>query len=138
MPYQILPHTADVRLKVEGKDLPELFYSALLGMSEIIKNDFCKSFSKFSESISVSLSSPDETALLVDFLSEVLTQTHEKQTVFCRVEFSKLTTTELEVRLSGSKVTDGFDEDIKAVTYHEADVVKNEQGNYETVIVFDI
>ena len=31
-----------------------------------------------------------------------------------------------------------FDEDIKAVTHHEANVFKNEHNNFETIIIFDI
>jgi len=48
-----------------------------------------------------------------------------------------LTETEIEVKVFGRKVEE-FEEDIKAVTYHEAEVKKNEKGEYETMLVFDI
>jgi len=37
MPYEILPHTADVRLKASGKTPEELFSEALKGMMTIAK-----------------------------------------------------------------------------------------------------
>ena len=33
---------------------------------------------------------------------------------------------------------DAFDEDIKAVTYHEANIEENEEGVLQTTIIFDI
>ena len=44
---------------------------------------------------------------------------------------------------TGRKSTHGFDieefdDDIKAVTYHEAEVRKNGKGNLETYMIFDI
>jgi SHS2 domain-containing protein len=43
----------------------------------------------------------------------------------------------LEATVYGRKVS-GFKEDVKAVTYHEADITENEEGCLETVVVFDI
>ena len=88
--YTILPHTADVRLKVEASSLKELFSAALDGMNSIMKHDGKSSENKISKKIKIT--SPIET----------------------------------------------FDEDVKAVTYHEAQVKKNEKNNYEVTIIFDI
>jgi len=142
--YQLLPHTADFRLKAEGDTFEELFTAAMAGMFEFVKKSFCppagdrpKGDQNFPISENIKISSIDITALLVDFLSVLLTLSQEKKVVFCRVKFLKLTDTEIEAEVFGAKV-DGFDEDIKAVTYHEANVVKNARGAYETIIVFDI
>lgn len=135
--YKLLSHTADVRLKVEGDTLEELFTAALEGMAEIVKKGICRKRQAPSLKQRILVSSPNITALLIDFLSEVLTLSHENKAVFCRAEFSKLATNELEAEISGLKVGE-FDEDIKAVTYHEAEIKKNPQGNFETIIIFDI
>ena len=137
--YELIPHTADIRLKVSGATKEELFTAALQGMASIIKKDMqankITETNEIKKEIKIKL--PDLTSLLIDFLSEVLTACHTQKTVFCSVAFLKLNENELHAIIKGAKV-DAFDEDIKAVTYHEADVRKNASGDLETVIVFDI
>jgi SHS2 domain-containing protein len=136
--FEFIGHIADARMKIAGDSLEELFTAGVEGMFEFAKKGFCVGADNLSLVEKIEISSPDITALLIDFLSAVLTLSQEKKAVFCRVKFLKLTDTELEAEVFGSKV-DSFNEDIKAVTYHEADVKKNpETGLYETNIVFDI
>lgn len=133
--FELLAHTADVRLRVTGATQAALFEAALAGMASIITHDQCTP--PFDVVWDVRLVSPDTTALLVDFLSAVLTQTQVTKTIFCQVTFLSLTPTGLTARLEGKRVV-RFDEDIKAVTYHEADVVRDVDGNWSTMLVFDI
>lgn len=133
--YEISDHIADVRLKVEGSTLSELFNAAVAGMSEIIAQHQCRQ--PYTEKFDLTLESMDTTTLLIDFLSDVLTQTHLNKTLYCYAEFSILTDKKLSATIYGNKV-EHFDQDVKAVTYHEAEVKKNAQGNYETIIIFDI
>jgi SHS2 domain-containing protein len=135
--YQLLPHIADVRLQVKASTLPELFTAALEGMNELINKKAGKEISDFTINKKIILLSADITTLLIDFLSEILTSSHKEGAVFGRVIFSKLNNKSLQAIIKGKKVGT-FDEDIKAVTYHEAEVKKNKQGNWETVVVFDI
>jgi SHS2 domain-containing protein len=134
--YQILPHTADVRLKVFGKTKEELFKNAVSGMAQILKKTPPKADQPLAEKISVK--SPDINSLLVDFLSEVLYQSQVNHAVYRDVKFSKFAETELVAEISGFKV-DEFDEEIKAVTYHELEIKKSPAGGiFETIIVFDV
>jgi SHS2 domain-containing protein len=136
--FKFLSHPADVRLKIEGDTLDELFTAGMEGMFDFIKKGFCPTAKEFSISENIKFSSLDVTALLIDFLSTLLTFSQEKKVIFCRVKFLKLTDTEIEAEVSGVKV-DSFDEDLKAVTYHEAEIKKNPKtGFYETLIIFDI
>lgn len=134
--HHVEPHMADVRLKVEGDTLEELFQAALEGMGELIKKGVFQK-KDTPEVQRISILSPDVTSLLIDFLSEVLTLSHIQHVVFGKMEFLELTETRLKASIWGRKVR-AFDEDIKAVTYHEANVAKNKRGFYETMIVFDI
>lgn len=104
-------------------------------MSQIIKKEYDDSRQGVKKEII--LAADNETVLLIDFLSEVLTQSHISRAVFTNLKIKKLKNTEMHAEIYGYK-TDGFDEDIKAVTYHEAQIRKNPEGNLETVIVFDI
>ncbi len=134
--FEILPHTADVRLRVTGNSLEELFAAALEGMNKIIKNDHGdRRHPEYFEKIKID--SADESMLIIDFLSEVLTLSHKNKVLYNIKTFNKLENNELEIIIEGNKV-DGFDEDIKAVTYTEAEIIKNNLNQYETIIVFDI
>lgn len=120
--------------------MDELFRAAVEGMAQIQKStvsEFEIKNKKLECKINVDVKSADLTTLLIDFLSEVLTLSQTDRVVFCNASFNKLTETELVGEITSTKVEE-FDEDIKAVTYHEANVVKNEKGQWETVIIFDI
>lgn len=141
--FTILPHTADVRLKVFGKTKEELFENALLAMAEIlqIKNSKFKGQNYKSK---IKIQSIDLNSLLADFLSEVLYQSQINQVVYADVKFSKfldssavLGQAELEAEIFGNRVGH-FKEEIKAVTYHELEIKKSPEGFFETTVVFDV
>jgi SHS2 domain-containing protein len=87
--------------------------------------------------ISCSFTSLDKTTLLIDFLSDILTASYERKMIFNTLQIKQLTDTPLDAMLLGYSV-EQFDDDIKAVTYHEAEVIRNAKGNWETVVIFDI
>ena len=133
---EYLPHTADIRVKIESDSLEGLFHAGFQAMAEVIKKENeNKDSNKITRKIEVK--SMDITVLLIDFLSAVLTETHIGQVSFFDLEILNLSDQSIVALIKGCPV-DHFDEDIKAVTYHEADVVKNEKGNWETLIIFDI
>ena len=125
-----------MRLKVNGLNLEELFRNALEGMNSIIEGE---KIQKKDVPIADELESfaDDASLLLVDFLSGILTLTHTKKAIFDNVRFSSLNENYFKAEISGFPVT-GFDEDIKAVTYSETNIVKNIEGYFETIILFDI
>jgi SHS2 domain-containing protein len=132
--FEILEHTADVRIKAFGSSKEELLKNALAGMASIQKKDALNKKTAVSSPIFVE--SIDLNALLVDFLSEVLSLSDSNQEVYTAVEFREFSDTLIDAELKGVKI-DHFDEDIKAVTYHGADV-KKVNGKLEVTIVFDI
>ncbi len=135
MGYKILEHTADVRIRAQGDSLRELFESAVFGMMEILKPNVSAGAPAV-EKI-VALEAEDTTALLIDFLNDVLYSACTNKETYDKIIFKKLTPRALEATLFGVPAL-SFGEDIKAVTYHEADVKQNEQGKWETLLIFDI
>jgi len=133
--FEILEHQADVRIFAKGSDYEKLFRAALQGLCEVILHEPQKD-KQHSVVKQIIVESHDITSLLIDFLSEVLSLSHQDKVLFCEVNFEKLTDSFLNAEIKGYKV-DGFDEDVKAVTYHEAEVSFSE-GVYSTVIVLDI
>lgn len=136
MKIEFLPHTADIRMKIEGSTLEELFVAGVLGMGNILKEGFCNQNGVLVHTFKIEITAADQTCLLIDFLSEVLSISYAEKAIFCEVEFLKLTQATLIAEIHGKRV-EGFDEEIKAVTYHEAEVHGNNRG-WETLIIFDI
>lgn len=132
--YEILPHTADVRIKVFGKTKKELFCNALLGMAEVFGADLKEGGAK---KRIVNVKSSDPAALLVDFLNEVLYLTQVNKEVYTKVKIIKFSNTDIKAEIFGKKV-ERFSEDIKAATYHNLKISKTDKGLFETEIIFDI
>lgn len=135
MPYKIKEHTADLRLMVFGGTLEELFQSAFGGIMESMRGAMPSMNASITRT--VSLEAPDATVLLIDFLNDVLTLSHIHKELYSEVVFKKITETALEAELHGAHISE-FAEDIKAATYHEADVTKDASGMWRTNLIFDI
>ena len=135
MTYKMLEHTADVRIFVQGDSLEELFLDAVYGMMEILKPRFDNQ--KQVTQRAITLEAADITALLIDFLNEVLLASQINKEAYDEVIFKTLSLRSLEAILRGVAVR-SFDEDIKAVTYHEAEIRRTENAKWETMIIFDI
>ncbi len=132
MKYEVLSHTADLRIKVYGKDEKELFSNALLAMSESMKPEFTEEKAKRE----IEVNSLDKAALLVDFLNEVIYLSQANKEVFFDVEFSEFSETALRAKISGKKAR-RFGEDIKAATYHNLKIKKKDDF-FEAEVLFDI
>lgn len=144
--FEILEHTADLRLKVFGSSPKELFRNALYAMGYTQKPETVEQSTvgiiigtirgrRVSEDIVIE--SMDYNTLLVDFLSEVLSRSDSLNTVFFDVKFSEFSELKIEGKIYGVKVDD-FSQDIKAVTYHEVDIKETEPGKWESLLVLDI
>ena len=130
--YELIQHTADIRIRVEADSKESLFRDSLRGLMDYIAGGRPVD-AETTESIEVD--SVDTTALLIDFLNEALLRCHIHRVVFTDAQLTHLTDTDLRATLRGSRVE--MAEDVKAVTYHEADV-RQESGRWMTTIVLDI
>lgn len=137
--FEILPHTVDMRMRVCGKTLQELFRNALRGIASYMKEGVLTHVSKEAEEKrAVRIEAADINSLLVEFLSEVVAASDIKNIIFTDVSFKEFGENFLEGTMQGLKA-DGFDKDIKAVSYHEADVKRNpDTGLFEAILVFDV
>jgi len=136
--FEILGHTADLRLRVIGKTKEELFRHALQGMAEIIKKEeHGGRHPAWPAHRDIAVESPDENALLVDFLNEVLYLTSVNHAVYRDITIWHLSEKKIEGELLG-EAAENFDEDIKAVTYHEAKIRQRPDGYFEATLVCDI
>jgi len=133
--YEILEHPADLKIRAFGKTKEELFFNMMIGMNENMKPEIKEPIEKTKRNIKIE--SPDLDSLFVDFLSEVLYLSQANKEIYFDVKFIKFTDTEIEAELFGQKV-ERFNEDIKAVTYHQLDARQREDSTWEATILFDI
>ena len=131
--FEILEHKADLKVRVFGRDLKELFLNAMVGMFEGAR------YESEGEEIKreIKISSLDLPSLLVDFLSEVLYLCEVNREVYHKVLFKNLTEKELKGILIG-KPLKRMGVHIKAVTYHDLDIHQKEDKTWQATILFDI
>ncbi len=136
----MLEHTTDVAIRVEGTTLSRLFANALWEMNQILSPGTCLQPRHADCCMEFEIKAPDPTALLVDFLSECLALTYIQKALFCFVHFfqiEQIDPSTLKARIYG-RWYKTLENEIKAVTFHGADVRQNEEGNWETTLLFDL
>lgn len=143
--FEIVSHTADIKIRVYGTSLNELFRHALIGMFQVIhpkipgsevRNErvICKNLPVRRE---VEIRATDREALLVDFLSEALCFSDMYNEAYLDAYIQELTDTHIKATLYGTEII-GFEVvEIKAVTYHEL-TIKEINNQWQVDIVFDI
>lgn len=137
MKYKILSHTADLRLEVYGKTLEELFMNAAEALARILSGETKLEVKNKKLKIKIKVASININSLLVDFLNEILSRSHINKAIYF-VKSLKLNEKKIELTaaLAHVKVSE-FAEDVKAVTYHEANIIKA-GDSYKTKLVLDI
>lgn len=133
----MLEHMTDVAIQVEGPTLSGLYANALGEMNHILSPETCLNPRHADCCMEFELKAPDPTTLLVDFLSECLALTYIHKALFCFVHFHEIDLHQLRACLYGRWYTE-LENEIKAVTFHGADVHQNQEGNWETTLLFDL
>ncbi len=135
--YKVLSHTADLRLEVYGETLEELFKNAAEALADILSTKDAGVGDGGLEKVKVE--SLNKNTLLVDFLNEILAKSHINKKIY-KISNIKIQISNgkniAETELIGCPV-EGFDEDIKAATYHEVDI-KQKDGIWQTKLILDI
>ncbi|MBU1062420.1 MAG: archease [Candidatus Omnitrophica bacterium] len=142
-PYEIIEHTADVGLKVNGASLEELFENAAKGMFEIIAGEAFHHSSKVSESrqIQIKKAVNGSEELLVEWLSELLYIFNREEILFRKFKILRLdNSSEILGAASGQKINFSqttLHTEIKACTFHGLKIEKNKSG-FTCNIIFDV
>ena len=135
--YVQLDHTGDVRIKVFGNSIEELFVNAAYGLFDTI-TDADKIESQIAETVEVS--GIDKEELLVNWLSELNYLFVTESKIFNKFEIEHFRDNELSATVLGEKFNahkHPFHTEIKAVTFHDL-LIEKVGKHWETKIVFDI
>lgn len=135
--YEQFPHTADIGVRVYGKDARELFVNAAFAMFDIIAD---LEGLKSSAEKHINLKALNQEELLVAWLDELLYHFYTSQIIFFKFNIEKLTDTEIQATIYGRPVGENRNRlktEIKAATYHNLEI-KNTGSGYMVEIVFDV
>ena len=145
MDFEILPHTADIKIRAYGNTKEELFKNALIGMFQSVhpiaphchrEDDrlICK---ELPEKHTIDISAPDQESLLIDFLSNALYLSDVYNQAYLDVTINELTSNHLNATVHGVAITWFEIVELKAVTYHDL-TIKKHNNIWQVDIVFDI
>lgn len=147
--FEVLPHTADIKMRAYGSSISELFNNSLEGMFTILKpigehinyeekeNGLELICRKFTAKRVVNVRSTSIELLLVDFLSECLYLSDVNNEAYFQANFNILEDNELEAIIYGTKIESFELGEIKAVTYHELEFEQID-GIWQATIIFDV
>jgi len=135
--YEIRDHTADILLRAWGASWPDLFCNALAGLygalGSIVTTDHC-------HPVTVSLAAEDGEGLFHDWLSEALYYVEARHQVLEVARFAQLNETRLRADAVAHAIDmerSAFDREVKAVTYHEL-AIRREDDRWVATVVLDI
>ncbi len=135
--YEQLPHTADIAVRVYGRDLKDLFTNAAFAMFDIIAD--LEGF-KESVSIGVELEAASSEELLIVWLDELLYNFYTKGIIFSGFNIAFLDGKKLSAKACGRHVRENRNRlktEIKAATYHDLNIRESDEG-CSVDIVFDV
>ena len=131
--FEEIEHTADISIRVWGRDLAELFANGAYGMACQLAD--LAEVGRTGEQ-SIELEAYDAETLLVAWLEELLYLDERDGCVFCDFDMLEVTPTRLRAIVRGGPVRE-HRRHIKAVTFSSLEIVHTGEG-YETTIVFDV
>lgn len=140
MAYLFLKHRADIQMTVTALSYEELFSEALAGMMSLLrarkKRLRTGQAVRFRERI-IEARAESQSALLVDFLNEMLAFVAIHKETYPAVRFKALSGNEVKAVVRGVPVS-RFLTDVKAVARRKAEVKEDPGGEWKATLVFDI
>jgi len=132
--FEEIEHTADRALRIFGSNLRELLLNAARGMNSLMVIELTPCSVQHEKS--VELDAMDAESLLVEWLSELAYRAETEMLIFHEFDMESVSSTHLKATLTGTRVTQ-MDKHIKAVTYHNLEIIETDKGLAATV-VFDV
>jgi SHS2 domain-containing protein len=138
--YELIEHTADIGIRVRGKDLRELFENAARAMFDIIAEKKPQVAGRKSQVKKIIIKQKAENLeeLFVNWLNELLSLSAVKELIFEDFNIKKIDENNIEASATGSSVDNyRVNTEIKAATYHELKLEQTKAGCLAEVI-FDV
>jgi len=131
--FEEIEHTADIAIHVWGSGRADLFANAAYGMACQLADPDAVDLTMERE---IELEAYDAESLLVNWLEELLYLVERDESLFVEFDVQAITQTRLRAVVRGGPMPERR-RYIKAVTFHELEIRRTDEG-YETTIVFDV
>lgn len=138
--YELIEHTADVGIRVKGKDLRELFENAAVAMFDIIAEKKPQATGRRSQAKEILVKQKAENLeeLFVNWLNELLSLSAVKEVIFEGFNIKKIEENNIEAYVVGVSVDNyKVNTEIKAATYHELKLEQTKAG-WLAEVIFDV
>jgi SHS2 domain-containing protein len=135
--FSVLDHTADLRIRIRGKDLRDLFEKAAKSMTHVMVKGVS---SENADTLELSVQGTDLSDLMVRWLGEILYLFEGEHQVVTAVKINAISPTYLDATLKTVPFDLNLYEvlcEVKAVTYHQIEVVQ-EDDRWETRVTLDL
>jgi SHS2 domain-containing protein len=138
--YRVFDHTADLGIEILGQTQADLFSHAAMALSDLLVEEVDARKTASTETRTLVIDGADSPDLFVNFLREILYLFNGEGLVLtvCRIaqiDAGRLTADIRCCRYDARKHR--VKKEIKAVTYHQAAVVKTAQG-WQGRVIFDV
>ncbi|MBD3246718.1 MAG: hypothetical protein GF333_06860 [Candidatus Omnitrophica bacterium] len=137
--YEFIEHTADLRLRIYGRTLPELFCHAAIALFETLVDH--SPAGSIQKNVSLDSNSPEN--LLIDWLNELLSSFYAEQFLPRDIDV-RVGPQEGGYALTACLRGDSYDPyaeplktEVKAATYHQVKI-EADDGNFSAEIIFDV
>ena len=142
--WQTIEHTGDLAVTMESSSLEGLFATAALALARLLLGEESGAWRADADAVEgtwreVRVESSDRTALLVDWLRELLYLQLSEEAVISSVEVRELAEWRIVGRVGLTPMTEeaNIERELKAVTYHDAESSERD-GTWFARVVFDI
>lgn len=140
--FELVEHTADIGLKIYGRDEKELFVNAARGMFFLITGSVVSSIQdKPKKCFTIESTASSIEDLMITWLNDLLYIYDTEFVIFDEYTIDYMTKKRITARVRAIKIGNSpyqIIKEIKAVTYHNLHVYQNKDGRWEANIVFDI
>jgi len=135
--YEILEHTADVGIRVKAGDLSGLFKNAGLAIFQLSAEKI-PTKDKEKHKLLINQKGNDVEELFINWLNELLSLSAVEALIFEDILVNTIDEKSIEAEVSGSDMKNyKVNTEIKAATYHQLKVEKNNSG-WVAEVIFDV
>ena len=135
--YEVIEHTADIGIRVKGRNLAELFRNAGLAVFDIIaKRQPGKNTRQ--KTIPIRQTADNIEELFINWLNELLSLSATKELIFTDFHMDTLDERNLKARALGEDFRRyRLNVEIKAATYHELKIEKKD-SSWQAEVILDV
>ena len=129
MPHALLPHTGEVRIRIEARSCEELFAEAARALAELMGVPEREPPGPWQQ---VALDARDREALLVAWLDELIARTEIDHLLYAEVAIDELSRNQLRARIRGTPIAAPRTA-VKAATLHRLHILADRDVVLATV-----